>query len=1382
MAEASRNIVRDFNRTMSGLGSDAFRNFGREARASLESGVGGAVQGVTSHFGAMGRAADSVFSSIPKGASAAALGVAGIGLTAVAVGKQLYDLGAQWDDIADSITVRTGAVGGELKGLTDAVGDIGRTTAASLGSIGEVVGQLKQSMPDLAQNNAALREMGSNLAFLAEHGQTVNIRELGLAFSAFNVNAADQVKTLDDLNRASQATGIPINNLIATVRTGAPQFKQFGLDIGESTALLASFNQGGLDAGTATTGLRMALKNLSDDARGAAPALADTITQIKAFHDAGLEGSAQKLAADTFGGRNFAPFLDAIENGRVSADGLKKALDDLGPSVKELQDNTDDGAQGFQKLGNTLKTDLAPIANSIFGAINDALQFASRNLHDANAELKDLASTPITPDSALGRMLLPAGGLPTGGSGAPLPTGLGSGTHPASGTGLTSPSGLLAPQWGSHDVSPSSTGGGGGIKAPELPFPAEYGQPPAPGETVEHWRNRMGVIKAQHDVAEKQAQVDQLEQSHTATQTEITKARNDLINAQMSQTQAEQQLNTAGSSGVQVPYDSRYGAAPRPGQTSSQYSAESSFYEAQHKAAEAQAQLQQLEQSGTATTQQLTEAHNNLTKAQNDQYQAQLRLNEAYDNTSGSLDEIGAKLDADFGVSKGLAGVAENLTKFLFNLAFTPALAQLQAVKTASGYDEKKDGRGLVGIMAQSGAFGPQFQTGASGTAPSAYPAAGTSPTGTSTTGYAGDAALLAGVPAGRYDASGDLAKGLGDCSSAVEDLVNMMDGRPTAGRSMSTGNEAEWLTAHGFQPGMGGPGDFRVGFNSAHTQATLPGGTPFNWGSDEAAARGGVGGTGADDPAFTSHYYRPAGGPGAPGAPGGPSSLSSASGVVPVFVTNMPGGGGMPGGMPGSPPEGSPASGQGGLNWDALAGKEAGGNWANKSNPKYRGGLQFDIPTWNQFKPPGAAADPADASKEQQIQAAMNAMQSGRTPQSLWPQNSGALTGAPAPSGSGGAPSLYSPENTNPALSNPPAPSPGGAPPAPPASGLTIPSGQFDTRHPPAVPPGASTWHLGPNGWTAVDSHGHPVGGAPAPPQPPGWGGPGVPPGITGGGKGPIFGGAPLGPGLGGGAGWHSPGAGTGYDPNLLLGGTAPGQAVGSPLFNFGAGAGGPGAAPLSPGAPGANMSRALGGPGGPASGPAAPSQSVMGGRQFGQGLPASGGIGFGGGLIGAAAGAASGAASMLAPGSGAAADIGMQEINRAVGAMGQYAGNAVGGALETLSLNDSALADPGKSWFGRLAIAAAGMRPALPNSAGEQGGKENKNMAEGGKPPPPLTPEQAAIGHAAKNTGDPNQQGGNDNSTHIEIHNPQTRSLDGSMRDAQSHLGATQAAKQPR
>ena len=76
----------------------------------------------------------------------------------------------------------------------------------------------------------------------------------------------------------------------------------------------------------------------------------------------------------------------------------------------------------------------------------------------------------------------------------------------------------------------------------------------------------------------------------------------------------------------------------------------------------------------------------------------------------------------------------------------------------------------------------------------------------------------------------------------------------------MNTGNEAQWLTAHGFLPtNVPVPGAFNIGFNSHHTEGTLPGGTKVNFGSDAAVASGGTAGAvGAWDPSFTQHYYRP--------------------------------------------------------------------------------------------------------------------------------------------------------------------------------------------------------------------------------------------------------------------------------------------------------------------------------------------------------------------------------------------------------------------------------------------------------------------------------------------------------------------------------------------
>ncbi|AEN79917.1 tape measure protein [Mycobacterium phage Purgamenstris] len=326
-----------------------------------------------------------------------------------------------------------------------------------------------------------------------------------------------------------------------------------------------------------------------------------------------------------------------------------------------------------------------------------------------------------------------------------------------------------------------------------------------------------------------------------------------------------------------VPYDSTL----PPGfegmaQNAAGFSALSSYLDARHDLAEKQARLEQLERDNNATAEDRLKARNDVIEAEQDLQAAELRLYEARDNAyeqmvksgnryAAQLGDIGAQLDQDFGISKGLAGIAENITKFVANLAAAPLLGQLGAISQAS---PSQGGHGLMGILGAQGAFGPQF-TGLAQQQRYGYAASALGPSALRpTAGYLGDAALLANVPAGTYSQTGiaDLTRGIGDCSSAVEDLVNLLDGRPTGGRSMSTGNAAEWLTSRGFLPGTGGPGDFRVAFNSGHMQATLPGGTPFNWGSQAAAARRGIGGTGADDPALTQHYYRPVVSPAAAG------------------------------------------------------------------------------------------------------------------------------------------------------------------------------------------------------------------------------------------------------------------------------------------------------------------------------------------------------------------------------------------------------------------------------------------------------------------------------------------------------------------------------------
>lgn len=107
----------------------------------------------------------------------------------------------------------------------------------------------------------------------------------------------------------------------------------------------------------------------------------------------------------------------------------------------------------------------------------------------------------------------------------------------------------------------------------------------------------------------------------------------------------------------------------------------------------------------------LLQAQHDLVKLQQGTYEElNLATDKAKDQLSmlqAALGDIGAGLDADLGISKGLAGIADNLVRFFASLAAAPILGALGAVREGAGGVPEGAG-GLIGMGAVSGLFGPQ--------------------------------------------------------------------------------------------------------------------------------------------------------------------------------------------------------------------------------------------------------------------------------------------------------------------------------------------------------------------------------------------------------------------------------------------------------------------------------------------------------------------------------------------------------------------------------------------------------------------------------------------------------------------------------------------------
>ncbi len=60
------------------------------------------------------------------------------------------------------------------------------------------------------------------------------------------------------------------------------------------------------------------------------------------------------------------------------------------------------------------------------------------------------------------------------------------------------------------------------------------------------------------------------------------------------------------------------------------------------------------------------------------------------------------------------------------------------------------------------------------------------------------------------------------------------------------------------------------------------------------------------------------------------------------------------------------------GVNWDAIASCESGGNWSTDTGNGYHGGLQFTLGTW---RANGGSGSPEGASRAEQIRVAENVL-----------------------------------------------------------------------------------------------------------------------------------------------------------------------------------------------------------------------------------------------------------------------------------------------------------------------------------------------------------------------------------------------------------------------
>lgn len=704
---------------------------------------------------------------------------------------------------------------------------------------------------------------------------------------------AGSVSEASDIIVAGFQNGLDVSgDWLDTINEYSTQFRKLGLDAGQVLTLLSQGMEGGARD---TDKVADSLKEFSIRAidgskatREGFEALGFNADEMGRRFAAGGDQASVALSAVLTALRNIE---DPMQQGLIWTRLFGTQFEDMGDAINQF--DLSSVSTEFRNLEGTSADSTKTATDNFKSEWETATRTVGQYFADLKTSLADWAtSLPIIRDipNAITNMF---GGGPQLTSGAP--------GVPAIVAPTTTPGGVQGPGIVTGGPAVAPPGGGNAVQNPLL---APYTPGGLPAPTV--------VTPASPSAPVQGPQIPILTDAQAEAQKEAEKA-----------------AGAGGSLPAAPVLPMQY--APTAGLPSNVASAQARIDELRHTLAEKQARVQQLESGNLGTAEDNQKARNEVVKAEQDLAQAERSMHDTrmkslesqtkqLQQVDSSMSELGAALDSDFGISKGLPGLVDNLVRAIGAIAAAPLTGPLSAIASAHG----DEGSGLMGMLASTGALGSRFMPGRSsvGGGYGYAPMGGSG--GAPTEAQVKQIAAAFGLSVTSEDRPGD--PGYHGQGMALD------IGIP----GMSTNDPRKAAFAQYMAQNFGGSLKELIYNDPNFTGPNINNGQPHQYSP----------GTMAD---HRDHVHVAAAW--GSGAASPISSSASGGGPVPVNVVN-----------------GSTML--SGFNWDAVAAKESSGNWQNADtgNNGHYGGLQFSPSTWNAFGGQEFAPMPHLATREQQM------------------------------------------------------------------------------------------------------------------------------------------------------------------------------------------------------------------------------------------------------------------------------------------------------------------------------------------------------------------------------------------------------------------------------
>lgn len=297
----------------------------------------------------------------------AAVGAAftGVGLLA---GAALLKIGDDFNEANKTIRIGTGATGEALEGLQDNFKNIAKTVPDAIGDTALAIADLNTRLGLSGEPLEVMTKQALDLARITGGDLANQIKGTARVIGDWGIATEKQVLVNDKLFRASQFSGVAIEELQnKVVQFGAP-LRQLGFSMEDSIALFSKFGKEGVNAETVMAGVRQAVSKFAREGKNLPDAFSEAVESIGSMEDA---SRATSKAIEIFGARAGPDMAAAIREGKFELGDYMDAIENGADTVSGLADETLNWKDQLQILKNKALVKLEPIATRLFTFLSD---------------------------------------------------------------------------------------------------------------------------------------------------------------------------------------------------------------------------------------------------------------------------------------------------------------------------------------------------------------------------------------------------------------------------------------------------------------------------------------------------------------------------------------------------------------------------------------------------------------------------------------------------------------------------------------------------------------------------------------------------------------------------------------------------------------------------------------------------------------------------------------------------------------------------------------------------------------------------------------------------------------------------------------------------